>query len=88
MDAEPVIALYLIAGAGLGLLYFAGLWRSARRLASGAPVAPILGLRLLGFALLAGLLTLAVRLDGRAALLAASAGLWLARLAVMRRVAR
>jgi F1F0 ATPase subunit 2 len=75
-------AAALGTGAGLGLLYFGGLWLTVRRVArfpSGKrPLIPSLAARLA----LAGLVFYSLSREGAAAVLFALAGFWLARTAL------
>lgn len=75
----------LLAGAGLGLAFFRGLWLTVRRLPGARhPALWVLASLLLRFALvLAGLFWVA-RLGGTAALVAAAVGFTLARLLLVR----
>jgi len=79
------LAAHLAAGIALGLLYFHGLWRNARRLARGGRVTTTIALMIGRFALLGGLLTLA-SLEGALPLLAMALGVFMARSVVVRRV--
>ena len=78
---------HLAAGFVLGVLYFRGLWWSARRFtgACAGRCATTIALMIGRFALLAGLLTLA-SLEGALPLLVMTLGVLVARSAVMRRV--
>ena len=79
---------HLAAGFALGVLYFRGLWWSARRFTgacAGGGRATTIALMIGRFALLAGLLTLA-SLEGALPLLVMALGVLVARSAVMRRV--
>ncbi|HVJ55353.1 MAG TPA: ATP synthase subunit I [Aliidongia sp.] len=78
------LAIHVAGGAAAGLLYFGGLWRSARLFAEGGLKAAV-GLTIGRFALLAGVLTL-VSLEGALPLLMTALGLLAGRWAVMHRV--
>lgn len=89
LPSVPVLLRALLAlgaGFGAGLLYFGAIWRSAQALVGGRAglVSTLLG-SLLRLALLGALLLGAVR-GGALPLLAAAAGLLLARQVVLRRV--
>jgi F1F0 ATPase subunit 2 len=90
-DVLPVWAMllslsaHLTAGIVLGVLYFRGLWWSARRFTGGGRAATTIALMLGRFALLGGLLTLA-SLEGALPLLVMTLGVLIARSAVVRRV--
>lgn len=79
------LVFHLAAGFGFGLLYFQGVWWSARMFATGGQIAMTVALTLARFALLGGLLTMA-SLEGAPPLLAMALGVLIARPMVMRRV--
>jgi F1F0 ATPase subunit 2 len=79
------LVLHLVAGFGLGLLYFRGVWWSARLFASGSRLTTAIALGLGRFILLGGLLALA-SLEGALPLLALALGVLIARPMIMRRV--
>ena len=88
-DRLPAVALLLIlaahlaAGAGVGVLFFRGLWWNTRLMVGGGPVSTALALMLGRFLLLSGLLTLAA-LEGAAPLLVTALGVFVGRFFVLR----
>ena len=79
------LVLHLVAGLGLGVLYFHGIWWNARLFASGGRVTTAIVLSLGRFSLLGGLLALAA-LEGVLPLLAMALGVLIARPLVIRRM--
>jgi N-ATPase, AtpR subunit len=79
------IAAHLIAGGGVGILYFRGLWWNASLLSLGGRTAAAIILMVGRFALLGGVLTLA-SLEGALPLLVTALGVLIGRSAVMRSV--
>lgn len=79
------LALHLVAGMALGVLYFYGLWWNIRLYTSGRNTAMVLALGIGRMACVAGLLVLA-SLEGALPLLASALGMLIARFMVMRRV--
>lgn len=77
--------LHLIAGAGLGVVHFGGLWWNARLFAAGGRMATAVAVALGRFTLVGGVLAVAA-LQGALALLATALGLLVTRAIVMRRV--
>ena len=80
-----VLAAHFVFGAGLGALYFAGVWWNARLFADGTSLAPAIGLLIGRFALLACALAL-TSLEGALPLLVTALGVLAARPLVIRRV--
>ena len=80
-----VLAAHFAFGAGLGALYFTGVWWNARLFAGGTSLTAAIGLVAGRFALLAGFLTLA-SLEGALPLLVMALGVLAARPVIMRRV--
>lgn len=89
MDGQNVnafiIAVYLMAGAAMGTLYFGSLWWNTRRFGQGGQIYTLLAGTAARLALLGGALW-ATSLEGAMPLLATALGVLLARAAVMRRV--
>jgi len=87
MSAAPILALWLLGGWVLGLIYFRLVRHSADLLLSGRRGAPLFGVALVlaRLAVLGGVLILAA-LQGAGPLLAASLGLLIGRWWMMRRV--
>jgi len=78
------LTAHLVAGIGLGVVYFDAVWRSARLFALGGNVRTTVALIIGRLVLLGGLLFLA-SLEGAAPLLAMALGVLIARPMVMRR---
>lgn len=87
MTTDMAIGLigYLVAGAVVGLVFFASLLRSTESLASGGNIARIIALYIFRVVLVCGAGWLAVQ-QGALPLLAGLAGFVLARLVAKRRV--
>lgn len=85
------VPLVLIAhfglGLGLGTLYFANVWWSARQFGEGGRIAGVALHALLRLALLGGVLALA-SLEGALPLLLTALGVVIARVAMVRRLGR
>ncbi|MCW6511911.1 N-ATPase subunit AtpR [Lichenifustis flavocetrariae] len=81
------LAAYFAGGLALGGVHFGGLWWTARLFAGGDRLLLALGVMLGRIVLLGGLLTL-VSFAGAPPLLAAAAGVLLARPVVTRRIRR
>jgi F1F0 ATPase subunit 2 len=79
------LAAWFVAGIALGVVYFVGIWWSARQFADGGRVTTTIALSLLRLAVLGGLLALA-SLQGAGPLLAMALGVVLGRFGVMRRL--
>lgn len=83
--ALPIsLAAHLLAGTGLGLLYFGSLWWNAQLFERSGRLGTVLALVAARFALLAGALIL-VSLEGAMPLLVTALGVFIARIAVLRR---
>jgi N-ATPase, AtpR subunit len=80
-------ALYLIAGVGVGVLYFWSLHENTRLFAAGVGMSTAIMFMIGRFVLLAGILVFASR-EGAFPLLAMALGVLVARAAVLRRVRR
>jgi hypothetical protein len=78
------LAAHLVAGLGLGFVYFNAVWRSARLYAEGGRPAAAIALAVGRFLVLGGLLALA-SLEGAWPLLAVAGGVLLGRPLAMRR---
>jgi F1F0 ATPase subunit 2 len=88
IGAMPIgIAAHLVAGGGIGMLYFRGLWWNASLLSQGGRTAAAIMLLVGRFALLGGVLTLA-SLEGALPLLMTALGVLIGRSAVMRSVGK
>jgi hypothetical protein len=88
VGAMPIgVAAHLIAGGGVGILYFRGLRWNASLLSQGGRTAAAIILMVGRFALLAGMLTLA-SLEGALPLLVTALGVLIGRSAVMRSVGK
>jgi F1F0 ATPase subunit 2 len=84
--AIPIlIAVYLAAGVGIGVVFFRGLWWNARLIVNGGSVATSMFLLIGRFILMGGLLTLAA-LHGAAPLLGVALGVFVGRFLVVRDV--
>ena len=81
----PILAACLVAGIGLGALYFRTLWWTARRFGADGRVTTVIALTAGRFATLGGALVLA-SLAGAAPLLTIALGILVARFAVVRGV--
>lgn len=79
------LAAHFAAGIVLGVVYFRGVWQSARRFTAGRRTGPTIALMLGRIALLGTLLTLASH-EGALPLLLMALGVLIARSAVIRRV--
>lgn len=83
----PLAAAHLALGAGLGVLYFRGLWWNVRLFAGGGHAAWAIAAMAGRFALLGGAL-MAASLEGAMPLLTTAIGLFAARAVVVRRIRR
>jgi F1F0 ATPase subunit 2 len=81
------IAAHLIAGGGIGILYFRGLWWNASLLSQGGRTGVAITLLVGRFAVLGGMLTLA-SIEGALPLLVTALGVLIGRSAVMRSVGK
>jgi F1F0 ATPase subunit 2 len=81
--ALPALAMHLVAGLGLGMLYFRALWWNIRRLTGDGRLVTTIGLMIGRFVLLGGVLALA-SLEGALPLLATALGVLIGRSIVMR----
>jgi hypothetical protein len=90
-DGLPVVALpivlaaHLVAGAGVGVLFFRGLWWNARLIVDGGRVSTSVALIVGRLLLIGALLTLAA-LEGAAPLLVTALGVFFGRFFVMRAI--
>ena len=88
-DGLPVVALPIVlaahlgAGAGVGALFFRGLWRNARLIVEGGRVSTSVAL-IVGRFLLIGALLAVAALEGAAPLLVAALGVFVGRFFVLR----
>jgi hypothetical protein len=80
----PILLAHLVAGVGLGVVYFRGLRWNVRLFVRGRALGGSLALMAARSVLMIGLLTLAA-LEGAAPLLAVALGVLIGRFAVMRR---
>jgi F1F0 ATPase subunit 2 len=85
LDGALVLATYLASGLAAGIVYFRGLWWSARRFAGDGKVRTMVGLTIGRITLLCGALTLA-SLQGAMPLLTMALGVLIARWVVTRQV--
>ena len=89
MDGQRVtaviLALHVVGGAGLGVLYFGSLWWNATIFGQAGHLRRLLASMAARFVLLGGVLT-AASFEGAMPLLATSLGVLLARIAVLRQV--
>jgi hypothetical protein len=89
----PVVALqialaaHLVAGAGVGVLFFRGLWWNARLIVDRGPVSTSVALIVGRFLLIGALLTRAA-LEGAAPLLVTALGVLIGRFFVMRAIGK
>ena len=81
-----LVVAHLLVGTGLGIVYFRSLWWNVRRLTDGRHLGLAIGLTVVRFGLLAGVLIIASR-SGAFCLLAVAVGLLIARSLVTRRIA-
>lgn len=78
-----VLAAHVAAGAGVGVLFFRGLWWNTRLIVGGGRVSTAVALTLGQFLLMGGLLTLSAS-EGTVPLLAAALGVFIGRFLVLR----
>lgn len=81
----PLLALYIVGGIAVGVLYFFSLWWNTGLFNRAGRTRTLIAAMATRFVLLGGVLT-AASFEGAAPLLATAAGVLIARAAVLRRV--